>query len=57
MNNRKYESELKELLEDICQGLNREALKLFYMPQNVAGEPRITLAEWLDAREKKRRNK
>lgn len=51
---RSYESELKELLEDICQGLNREALKLFYMPQNVPGVPRITLAEWLEAREKKR---
>lgn len=55
MNNRSYESELKELLEDICQGLNPEALKLFYMPQNVPGVPRITLAEWLKAREKKRR--
>lgn len=58
MNTRKYESELKDVLEVVSVALdaaNPGVLELFYMPQNVPGVPRITLEEWLGAREKKRR--
>lgn len=57
MSHREYESALKEVLEEVAYALDwhePELLKKLYLPQNVKGSKKITLDQWLDAREEKR---
>lgn len=58
MNQRSYESALKDLLEDIATSLEfyePGRLAKLKMPNNVNGVPEITVVEWLDARYQKRK--
>lgn len=57
MTRREYESALKDLLEEVAYALDWHdpaLLKRLHLPQNVKGSKRVTLDEWLDAREEKR---
>lgn len=57
MNQREYESALKDLLEEVAllaEDHYPKNLKRLYMPQNVPGVPPISVSDWLDARWTKR---
>lgn len=57
MNQREYESGLKDLLEHlvgIVAELDEPRLYDLYLPQNVPGARRVPLLEWVAARESKR---
>lgn len=56
MNQQEYESALKDLLEEVAEGLEEyePAIRGLYMPQNVPGVPQISVKDWLDARWTKR---
>lgn len=57
MNQREYESALKDLLETVTTLAEEhypETLAGLYMPQNVPGARQVNLIEWLDARFAKR---
>lgn len=57
MNQREYESALKDLLEKVTYRLDYYEpfyLEELYMPQNVPGVEPIRLDKWLDARWHKR---
>lgn len=57
MNQREYESALKDLLEQVAYRLEYyepNFLDELKMPQNVPGVPRISVTKWLDARWTKR---
>lgn len=59
MNQRDYESALKDLLEEVAlvvEDYDPDYLRDLYMPQNVPGIEPITLDAWLDARWTKRNN-
>lgn len=53
MNQREYESQLKDLLErlvHIVAELDEPRLYDLYLPQNVPGVRRISLLDWVEAR-------
>lgn len=53
MNQREYESQLKNLLEHlvgIVAELDEPRLYDLYLPQNVPGVRRISLLDWVEAR-------
>lgn len=53
MNQREYESQLKNLLEHlvgIAAELDEPRLYDLYLPQNVPGVRRISLLDWVHAR-------
>lgn len=57
MNQREYESALKDLLEEVTLALEDhepDLIRDFYMPQNIPGVEPIRLDKWLDARWTKR---
>lgn len=57
MNQREYESALKDLLEDVAEVLEEyepDYLRDVNMPQNVPGVPQISVKDRLDARWTKR---
>lgn len=57
MNQREYESALKDLLEEMATLVEEHYLtdlESVYMPQNVQGVDKISVKDWLDARWTKR---
>jgi len=53
MNQREYESALKDLLEEMATLVEEHYLtdlESVYMPQNVPGVDKISVKDWLDAR-------
>lgn len=54
MNQRQYESGLKNLLEDLAEELEKhdaEALNNYYLPTNVPGVKPLSVGDWLRIRQ------